>query len=146
MTRRAWRILAAAVTAATVAAAHAPADACDACLEDKIAATYDWNVVAAAAHRGHAVVFTALRGRVRRDDAALATAVARRAAMPGVDPGTVRVSLAPAAVSFACAPASATRLVAAINRRLQDRRLSLQIVRVGAPGPGAGAVGAGGLH
>jgi len=114
------------------------ARACDACLEDKIAATYDWQVVAAATQHGHTVVFTAIAGPVSRSEAGLAAALARAvAATPGVDRGTVRVSLSPPAVSFACERRAATATAAAASRRLRARGLSLAIVRVGAPGASA---------
>ena len=110
--------------------------ACDACVEDKIAATYDWRVVSTAARTGHTVVFLALRGAVAPGDTGLARAVARRlAALRAIDPGTVRVSLAPPAASFACGPASGPpeRLIGAANRALARRGVALSIVRVGAP-------------
>lgn len=112
------------------------AGACNACLEDKIAATYDWQVVRAAKGRGHTVVFTAVRGKVAPGNAALARTLARTVgAQHGVDAGTVRVSLAPPAASFAC---SATQnrpatVIAAANRALAPSGLSLAIVRIGAP-------------
>jgi hypothetical protein len=129
-----------AVLALALAAASAiapPARGCDACLEDKIAATYDWSVVTAAKRQGHAVVFAALQGRLPPGDAALARDITGRlAAIPGVDAGTVRVSLAPGAASFACdakrhAPAA---LLAAMSRALRPLHLALAMVRVGAAG------------
>jgi hypothetical protein len=114
----------------------ATARACNACLEDKIAATYDWQVVAAAKERGHTVVFTAVRGRVAPRDSALARTLSRKlAAVHGVDPGTVRVSLAPPAASFACDAAHAppATVIAAANRALAPSGVSLAMVRQGAP-------------
>ena len=75
-----------------------PARACNACLEDKIAATYDWQVVSAAKARGHIVVFAAIHGPVAPADSALARRLARQlGGVAGVDAGTPRVSLAPPA-------------------------------------------------
>jgi len=111
--------------------------ACNACLEDRIAATYDWQVVAAARRNGHTVVFTTLVGPVTPGDDALARRIVRRlSATPGVDPGTVRVSLAPPAASFACDPErrAPTDLVSSMNERLRSSGLRLTVVRVGAPG------------
>ena len=110
--------------------------ACEVCREDKIAATYDWEVVAAAKQRGHTVVFAALRGPIRPDDASLARTLTRKiAAVPGIDAGTVRISLAPPAVSFACVPSRTpiTSLTSAIDRALRPSPLSILIVQVGAP-------------
>ena len=111
----------------------AAATACNACKEDKIAATYDWQVVSAAKEHGHTVVFTAIQGKLAPHDAALAQALRRKlGALHGVDPGTVRVSLAPPAASFAIGTSPASVLSAA-NRALAPSGLSLTIVRVGAP-------------
>jgi hypothetical protein len=125
-----------ALLAALVVLWPAKAGACNACVEDKIAATYDWQVVSAARQHRHTVVFTAIRGRVAPGDSALARSLHRRlAAVHGVDPGSVRVSLAPPAMSFACDPAhdSPATVIAAANRALAPSRMSLAIVRVGAP-------------
>jgi hypothetical protein len=114
-----------------------PVAACNACLEDKIAATYDWQVAAAAQRRGHTVVFLALVGPVTPGDDALARRIAHRlAATPGVDAGTVRVALAPPAVSVAgdLRRHAVTDLVASMNERLRPEGLRLTVVRVGSPG------------
>ena len=52
--------------------------ACEACLEDKIAATYDWQVVSTAQRLRHTVVFTAIQGRVAPGGAGLERSLARR--------------------------------------------------------------------
>jgi hypothetical protein len=112
------------------------ARACNACREDKIAATYDWQVVSSSQRRGHTVVFTAINGPVRPGDHALEALFQRTVgAVHGVDPGTVRVSLAPPAVSFACGEDQSVivRVLAEINRRLHPRHLELAIVQIGAP-------------
>jgi len=109
---------------------------CNLCTEDKIAATYDWAVLKEARGRGHVVVFTAVTGRVTPGDATLERALVRELeSVAGVDAGTVRVSLAPPAASFTYDPASRrpSRLLPAINRKLQSRRLALTIIRVGEP-------------
>jgi len=141
---RARRATHTSLLAAMLLAAVAPhARACNACLEDKIAATYDWQVVSAAQARGHTIVFTAIAGKVKADDPALAKKLARQiGAVRGVDPGTPRVSLSPPAASFSFDPAhgSALKLLKAINQTLAPSGLSLRIVRVGAPGAAAVAV------
>jgi hypothetical protein len=114
----------------------APTHACNACVEDKIAATYDWQVVSAAKEHGHTVVFAAIQGKVPPHDAALAQTLRRRlGAVHGVDPGTVRVSLAPPAASFVCGAGASEphTVIAAANRALASSGFSLAIVRVGAP-------------
>jgi hypothetical protein len=115
--------------------AGTPARACNACREDRVAASYDWQVVERARQRGHVVVFTAIRGAVRPGDVAITAAIERAVgSAAGVDAGTVRVSLAPPATSFACDPRrrSPQRLLAEVNRRLLPRRLALELVQVGA--------------
>jgi len=113
------------------------AAACNACVEDKIAATYDAQVVSAARQNGHQVVFTAIQGKVGPEDSGLRRFVqSRLASLPGVDPQTVRVSLAPPAASFALDVKhhSSSEVIAAANRTLKQRGLALQVVRVGLPG------------
>jgi hypothetical protein len=135
----AWPV-AAVVLALVVASGFVPARpvaACNACLEDKIAATYDWQVAAAAQRHGHTVVFLALAGPVAPGDDALIRRITHGiAGTPGVDAGTVRVSLAPAAVSFASdlrrRPVS--ELLSAMNERLRPAGLKVTVVRIGAPG------------
>jgi hypothetical protein len=113
------------------------ARACDACLEDKIAATYDWQVVSVAKRQRHTVIFTAIKGGVAPGNVALKDRLVRDLSIVrGVDAGTVRVSLAPPAVSFASdlERRSAAELLATMNERLHGAGLRLQLVRVGAPG------------
>ena len=107
--------------------APAAALACGACIEDKVAATYDHAVVTGATRHGKAVVFA--EPGLPSDSAKFAKAVAasaRRA--PGVDPGTVRTSAQPPTVSFALAPGVAPEAaLAAIER---SAGLHLVLVKV----------------
>jgi hypothetical protein len=109
--------------------------ACDACLEDKIAATYDWQIVSSAKRAGHTVVFTAIQGPVAPGDAGLERRLSRLSVTPGVDAGSMRTSLAPPALSFACdlRRRKVAEVLAAMNRALRDSGLRLALVRVGAP-------------
>ena len=64
------------------------ARACNVCREDKIAATYDWEVVSTSQRQGHTVVFTAISGSVRPGDGALGGAINRTVgSVRGVDAG-----------------------------------------------------------
>jgi len=113
------RVVAMAVS--LLACGPAAAWACGHCLEDRMAATYDYAVMTRAAAAHHEVAFAELRGaRAGETVAALRRALA---AAPGVDPGTARVSLEPAAVSFAFDPARSRleAVVRGINRRLAPR-------------------------
>jgi hypothetical protein len=108
--------------------------ACGQCLEDKIAATYDDGVSRLAARRGLVVVYTEIKGPAAGAPPELATRVRHAIEWaPGVEPGTVRVSLDPPAASFACPPGPRARAVAiaAASRRLAARRLRLVELQVG---------------
>lgn len=134
------RLLMAAAVAVSVVLVAPRARACNACREDKIAATFDWQIVTAAKSRGHTVVFTVIRGPLTPGDGRFQRTLARRlAATPGVDAGTVRVSLQPPAASFACDPAhrKPDLLVGDMNRALRPLHLTLAILQVGAPGAAA---------
>ncbi len=112
-------------------AAASEALACGACIEDKIAATYDPAVVAQAAVRHRVVVFAAVEGPGDPDaDAkALAAAAAR---VPGVDRTTIRTAASPRALSFALDPraASPEKALAAIEAKSGARGLKLALIRV----------------
>lgn len=71
------------------------AQACGVCVEDKVAATYDYAVVQRASARGQVVVFCEIVGPV---DAARIRQAARN--VRGLDSSSVRVSETPAAISF----------------------------------------------
>lgn len=70
--------------------------ACGACVEDKVAATYDHAVVQAAAAQKKQMVFCEVQGFVT--PSRMRAAAAR---VPGIDASSVRVSTHPAAISFA---------------------------------------------
>src|SRR5262249_53810024 len=125
------RVIAALAALALVAGAAALARACGQCVEDKIAATFDAGVRARAARIGHVVVFTEVRGPAAGAPPAVRDFMARTlAATPGVDAGTVRVSLDPPAAAFACAPSSRTAILAGANPRLASRHLSLAVIKI----------------
>ena len=94
------RRLALAAAAAAWTLAGASAQACGVCIDDKVAAAYDHEVVTRAADRGQVVVFAEVRGRGATADFVSA---ARRAAarVRGVEAASVRAADAPAALSFA---------------------------------------------
>lgn len=73
--------------------------ACGACVEDKVAATYDHAVVQAAAAQKKQMVFCEVQGLVT--PSRMRAAAAR---VPGIDASSVRVSTDPAAMSFALDP------------------------------------------
>ncbi len=94
----------------TLAAASWP---CGVCVEDKVAATYDYAVVQQAASKGRLMVFCEVGGAV---DASRIRNAARQ--VRGLDRSSVRLSTQPAALSFALDPAqlSPQAAVAALQR------------------------------
>jgi hypothetical protein len=116
--------------AAALALAPAVALGCGACIEDKIAATYDHALVTAAAAQGNQVVFGAIDGAVN----AQRVAERIRAVAPkirGVEKSTVRASGAPAAFSFVIdGRVTAKSAVAKLERRLGEPGLHLTVIRV----------------
>jgi len=117
------------IAAALVAVAPAASRACGACVEDKIAATYDHGVVARAAARGDIMVFCEVTGSL--DAQRLKRAVER---VHGVKPQSVRVSAQPAALSFSIDPTarSPQAAVEAAQRSLAPG-IRLTIVRLRPP-------------
>ena len=120
------RALALALVATPIAAA-----ACGACVEDKVAATYDHAVVTRAAARHDVVVYAGIEGRGNAE--ALARAVKAAAARThGVDRSSIRVSAHPAAVSFAMDAGARTpeALVQAVARSTATPGVKLELLRV----------------
>ena len=70
--------------------------ACGVCVEDKVAATYDYAVVQRAATGGQAMVYCEISGPV---DPRRWQSAARQ--VRGLDAASIRVSTQPAAISFA---------------------------------------------
>jgi len=98
-----------------LAGAASAAWPCGVCVEDKVAATYDWAVMQQAVAKGQAVVFCELAGRV---DAQRITQAARQ--VRGLERASLRISQDPAALSFAmdAAQQSPQAAVAAMQRAL----------------------------
>jgi len=88
-----------AIAGALAAIVPSASQACGACVEDKIAATYDHRVIERASASGSVMVFCAITGPF--DAQRLKEAVRR---VRGVQPQSVRVSAQLAAVSFAVDP------------------------------------------
>ncbi|MET0543205.1 MAG: hypothetical protein ABWZ88_15780 [Variovorax sp.] len=118
-----------AITVALVAFAPAASLACGACVEDKVAATYDHGVVEQAAANGDVMVFCEVAGSL---DAQRLRQVVRR--VHGVKPQSVRVSAQPAALSFAVDPrAHSPRAAVEAAQRSLVPGTRLTIVRLRQP-------------
>lgn len=119
------------LAAALALALPAGALACGACIEDKIAATYDYAVVTDAAARHHVVVFAAVEsaGEPAREARSIRATALR---VKGIDRASVRTSDSPRALSFALDPGIATpeAALAEIARQPPLRGVRLSLIRV----------------
>jgi uncharacterized protein (DUF2236 family) len=92
------------ILAAALALWSRPVPACEVCVEDHVAATYDYGVVARAEAAGRKVMFVAVQGSnagAPRSEAAVRRALA---AVAGIDRASIRYSAFPTAASFAWDP------------------------------------------
>lgn len=114
-----------------IALAPPTGQACGACDEDEIAATYDHAVVQRAAAKGDVMVYCSVSGPL--DDQQVKQAAI---AVQGVRPDSVRVASHPAALSFAIDPAvqSPSAAIEAAQRALPSN-VRLTLVRQVAPEP-----------
>jgi hypothetical protein len=106
--------------------------ACGYCVEDKIAAVYDHASIAKAIGQRHPVVFFAIEGNLKQDDATRRQIDAIAASAPGVDPGSVRISLDAASLAIAFDPrrTSLVMVQRALERKLAALGLSLLAMRI----------------
>ncbi|HCY64223.1 MAG TPA: hypothetical protein DHV59_15660 [Oxalobacteraceae bacterium] len=107
------------------------AAACGVCIEDKVAATYDFQVVSHATRNGHTVLFYELVGPVAPDPKTAALIAAASAKAAGVEHDSVRVSLQQAALSVVvdAKRASPTEMKNRIEQKLLPWRLGLKLLR-----------------
>jgi hypothetical protein len=122
--------LLATIVIALATGAPAPSRACGACDEDKVAATYDHAVIAAAMARHERVVFVAVDGPVSiKKLTARIAAVANR--IRGVQKGTLRTSASPPAFSFALdATQKPEAAVARFREAVGDMPARMTLVRI----------------
>lgn len=120
-----------AMLAASLALAAAVANACGYCIEDREAAVYDHEVIATAQARHHTVVFFAIEGEIKLEEASRRALVSALEAGGG-DKSTVRVALPSASCSVAYDPAriSLAQLSARANKALAARGLKLRPLRM----------------
>lgn len=117
------------LTTATAMIASGAALACGACVEDKVAATYDHAVISQAKAKHQQVLFVALDGPNAERAAQRITAAAAK--VRGVETKTLRMSASPAAFSIAAARSEPPeRAVAAFRDALRDPAMQLTLVRV----------------
>ena len=108
----------------------AEALACGYCVEDRVAAVYDHAVVVKSLDRRHPVVFLGIEGALAPADAKAIEGALR--GVPGMDPGSLRVSVAGAAVSFAYDPrrSGLGPVMGGVERRLAAKGLGLSLLKV----------------
>jgi hypothetical protein len=118
---------------ALVLALHAAlADACGYCIEDKVASVYDYSIVTATLERKHQMAFFAIEGALPGDAATGAMLKAVVESTPGVDKGSVRVSIASAALAFGFDPrrTSLAKVISPLDANLARQGLSLALLQV----------------
>ena len=111
------------------AAIPGSAIACGACVEDRVAATYDHALVRSAIAQHRMIIFVALDG----PDASLVgdRIKSTAGALGAVQRGTVRYAASPAAFSFMLAKdATADDVVGAFRKAMGAKRVTMTIVRV----------------
>ena len=106
--------------------------ACGYCVEDRVAAVYDHAIVVRALDRRHQVVFFAIEGPIGTADAERRAIEGSLRKVRGADPGSLRVSLSSAALSFAYDPKrrGLGTILTGLERELGAKGLSLSILRV----------------
>lgn len=101
--------------------------ACGHCDEDRIAAVYDYALTQRTVALKHEIIFFAWDGSVPLSDASRQKMLALGEAVPGVDKGSTRVSMQPAALAVAFAPQrySAQTVEVALKQKLASLKLTL---------------------
>lgn len=105
---------------------------CGHCVEDKVAAVYDYAVVTKAFSQKQQVAFFGIDGTLMMDDGLRREIEVMAADVPGVDRRSPRVSLESAALSVAFDPrrVSYASLQRSLERKLAPKKLSLLPMRV----------------
>jgi len=101
--------------------------ACGHCIEDKIAAVYDYSVVSKAASEKHAVAYFGIDGPIVVNTAnkqSLQTAIST---LKGIDSDTLRISLESGSLSLAFDPkvVSYAMLLESLEKKLKVKNLTL---------------------
>ncbi len=114
-----------------VALAGSAAIACGYCVEDRIAAVYDHALLQRTLARKHQVAFFAWDGPVTRSEAARQKMLALGEATPGIDKGSTRVSMEPAALAVAFDPkrSNLQSVQAALQKTLAPMKLSVTLLQ-----------------
>ena len=116
-------------------AAASPVLGCGHCIEDRVAAVYDHAVVTAALDKRHQIAFLAIEGRLSTASEARRILAESLARAKGVDARSLRISMDSASLSIAydAKRVSSEQIVAALNRTLEARSLSVSLLKVMEP-------------
>jgi hypothetical protein len=108
--------------------------ACGHCVEDRIAAVYDHALVQRTVASGHRMAYFAWEGALS-GGSARRELLAQVEAVPGIDKGSARVSMDPAAIAIAFDPrrGDAVSVGAALQARLRRLKLSVVPLQAGQP-------------
>lgn len=119
------------VAAALGSLATSPVLACGACIEDRVAAVYDYQVEQQAGRDGLRIAYLGVLGRGAESQAATAAVAAALRGMPAALAGTVRTSASPAAASFAWRgdESSLRNAIESVNGRLAASGLKVELLR-----------------
>ncbi len=106
--------------------------ACGHCVEDKVAAVYDYAVATHAFSQKHQVAFFGIDGALAVNDSSRRELEGIARDIPGLDKGSTRVSLESAALSVAFDPKriSYANLQRTLEQRLTPKKLSLLPMRI----------------
>ncbi|MBI3547347.1 MAG: hypothetical protein HY081_12265 [Gammaproteobacteria bacterium] len=106
--------------------------ACGYCVEDKIAAVYDFAIVTQALDRQHHVAFFAIAGNLAPSDGARRALEIVAESATGVDKGSVKVSIESATLALAFDPKrwALTDVQQALAQKLAAKKLALQPLRI----------------
>ena len=101
--------------------------ACGYCVEDKIAAVYDYASVREAAAKRHTVAYFAIDGTIRDPASSLKTAIERTR---GVEKGSARISIEARAVAVSFDPRHTplAAIQSALEKALKPRGLTLLLL------------------
>lgn len=101
--------------------------ACGYCVEDRIAAVYDHALMQRTLAGKHQIAYFAWDGPLARDEASRRKMLALGEAVPGVDKGSVRVSMDPAAIAVAFDPqrSNGAAIAAAVQKKLEALKVSV---------------------
>jgi len=100
--------------------------ACGHCEEDLVASVYDHGLVLRSQSLKQRIMYMAWEGPVARDDATARRLMQEASRATGVTPGSVRVSVQPAALSVAFNPANTNW--AQIEASLQTRLTKMHVM------------------